>query len=97
MPDLDELRGNLQGTGGVILDGMVKVAEVGTWVHHRYEPKGSAPYWTTDIEGVSIPRGTYRLKLTMDTYLVEMRRAYWNGERFTGPGAAEVRKAEGAA
>lgn len=93
MPDLDELRGTLQGTGGVILDGMVKVADAGKWSHRRYEPQGQAAHWTTDVQGVNLPRGTYRLRLQMGTYQVELRRAEWDGTRFTGTGSADVQPA----
>lgn len=89
MPDIEDVRGTLAGTGGVILDGMVKVADAGKWSHRRYEPQGAAPYWTTDVEGVSLPRGHYRLKLRFGDHIADMR-GYYNGERFTGEGGATV-------
>ena len=89
MPDIEEVRGTLAGTGGVILDGMVKVADVGAWSHRRYEPQGAEPYWTTDVQGLTLPKGRYRLKLRFGDHVADMI-GTWDGRRFTGKGGANV-------
>lgn len=96
MPDIEHVKGTLAGTGGVILDGMVAIAVAGKWTHHRYEEPGKAPYWVTTVQDVlgtkmNIPRGTYRLKLQFGAHIADMRAAKYDGERFTGEGAADIK------
>ena len=90
MPDIDSVKGHLEGTGGVILDGMVAIATAGKWTHHRYEEPDKAPYWITTIQGIAIPRGTYRLKLQFGAHIADMKGARYDGTRFTGEGGATV-------
>lgn len=95
MPGIDEAAGTLTGTSGVIYDGMVEVARCGKWVHQRFTPKDAEPFWNTTVEGITIPQGSYRLRLRFGEHVAEMR-GWYNGQRFTGLGAARIGKEEAA-
>ena len=90
MPDIDDVRGVLDGQGGIVLDGLVTVATAGKWHHKRFDPKDGPPSWVTTIPDLDIPPGTYRLQLRFGRYVADLPRARYDGTRFTGEGAAII-------